>query len=82
MLIAIVITLTIFDNGIFVLQRNPLAVAFGAQSRAKYIERVNPSYAALIQIMDELTSQCACLQLVRAAFLWITALHTTRCHRL
>jgi len=53
-LIAIVITLTIFDNGIFVLQRNPLAVALGAQSRQRYIERVNPSYAALIQVMDTL----------------------------
>jgi hypothetical protein len=53
-IIAIIIILTVFDNGIFVLQRNPLAVAFGAQSRAKYIERVNPSYAALMQIMDEL----------------------------
>ncbi len=53
-LIAIVLTLTIFDNGIFVLQRNPLAVAFGAQGRAGYIARVNPSYAALMQLMDEL----------------------------
>ncbi|MDQ3005351.1 MAG: hypothetical protein M3R47_08210 [Chloroflexota bacterium] len=55
-LIAIVLTLTIFDNGIFVLQRNPLAVAFGAQSRERYIERVNPFYAALMNIMDELPS--------------------------
>ena len=53
-LIAIIIALTIFDNGIFVLQRNPLAVAFGAQSRQRYIERVNPPYAALMQIMDKL----------------------------
>lgn len=53
-LIAIVITLAIFDNGIFVLQRNPLAVALGAQSRQRYIERINPSYAALMQIMDKL----------------------------
>lgn len=53
-LIAIVLILTSFDNGIFVLQRNPLAVAFGAQSRERYIERVNPSYAALMHIMDEL----------------------------
>ena len=53
-LIAITLMLTIFDNGIFVLQRNPLAVAFGAQSRERYIERVNPSYAALMHIMDEL----------------------------
>ena len=53
-LIAIVITLTIFDNGIFVLQRNPLAVALGAQSRQGYIARINPSYAALMQLMDEL----------------------------
>ncbi len=53
-LIAIVITLTIFDNGIFVLQRNPLAVALGAQSRQGYIARINPSYAALMQVMDEL----------------------------
>jgi hypothetical protein len=53
-LIGIVIVLTIFDNGIFVLQRNPLAVAFGAQSRERYIERINPSYAALIDLMDDL----------------------------
>lgn len=52
--IAIVIALTIFDNVMFVLQRNPLAVAFGAQSREGYIARINPSYAELIQIMDEL----------------------------
>ena len=52
--IAIVIVLTIFDNTMFVLQRNPLAVAVGAQSRVKYIERVNPSYAALMKILDEL----------------------------
>jgi hypothetical protein len=55
-LTAIVIMLTIFDNGIFVLQRNPLAVALGAQSRERYIERVNPSYAALMQVMDKLPS--------------------------
>jgi hypothetical protein len=53
-LISIVITLTVFDNAVFVLQRNPLAVAFGVQSREGYIARVNPSYAALLQIMDEL----------------------------
>ena len=53
-LIAVVLALTIFDTGIFVLQRNPLAVAFGAQSRGRYIERVNPSYAALMTMMDEL----------------------------
>jgi hypothetical protein len=51
---AIVIALTLFDNGLFVLQRNPLAVAVGAQSRAGYIARINPSYATLMQIMDEL----------------------------
>ena len=53
-LIAVVIALTIFDLGIFVLQRNPLAVAIGAQTREKYIERVNPSYASLMNIMDKL----------------------------
>ena len=51
---AVVIALTIFDNAAFVLQRNPLAVALGAQTREGYIARVNPSYAALTQIMDEL----------------------------
>jgi dolichyl-phosphate-mannose-protein mannosyltransferase len=51
---AVVIALTVFDNGRFVLQRNPLAVAVGAQSRLGYIARVNPSYASLMQIMDEL----------------------------
>lgn len=52
--IAIVIALTLFDNALFVLQRNPLAVAFGAQSREGYIARINPSYAGLIQTMDVL----------------------------
>ena len=53
-LIAIMIVLTLIDNTIFVLQRNPLAVALGAQSRERYIERINPSYAALMKLMDEL----------------------------
>ena len=53
-LIAIVIAFTVFDNAVFVLQRNPLAVAFGAQSREQYIARINPSYARLIQLMDKL----------------------------
>jgi hypothetical protein len=55
--IAIIITLTVFDNGVIVLQRNPLAVAFGAQSRGQYIARINPSYAALMQILDELPAE-------------------------
>lgn len=53
-LIAIMIVLTLIDNTIFVLQRNPLAVALGAQSRERYIERINPSYAALMKLMEEL----------------------------
>jgi hypothetical protein len=52
--VAVAIALTVFDNATFVLQRNPLAVALGAQSRAGYIARVNPSYAALMQVLDEL----------------------------
>lgn len=54
MVVAVVIALTVFDHGMFVLQRNPLAVALGAQSREQYIARVNPSYAALMQTMDKL----------------------------
>ena len=53
-LIALFIVLTLVDNTIFVVQRNPLAVGTGAQSREGYIERVNPSYAALMTLMDEL----------------------------
>jgi hypothetical protein len=56
-LAAIVITLTLIDNAIFVLQRNPLAVATGAQSREHYIERINPSYAALMTLINELPEQ-------------------------
>ena len=52
-IVAAVLALTVFDLGLFVLQRNPLAVALGAQSRERYIERVNPSYAALMDILDE-----------------------------
>lgn len=53
-LIAGMIALTVFDNAVFVLQRNPLAFALGVQTRASYIERINPSYAALMSLMDEL----------------------------
>jgi hypothetical protein len=53
----IVITLTLIDNMIFVLQRNPLAVATGVQTREHYIERINPSYAALMTLMDQLPKQ-------------------------
>ena len=53
-LIVLVITLTLIDNTIFVLQRNPLAVATGAQSRDGYIARINPSYAELMALMDKL----------------------------
>lgn len=53
-LIAVILMLTVVDNAMFVLQRNPLAVAFGAQTRQRYIERINPSYAALISLMEEL----------------------------
>jgi Dolichyl-phosphate-mannose-protein mannosyltransferase len=52
--IAVVLALTVLDTAIFVLQRNPLAVALGAQTRQRYIERVNPSYAALMSLMNEL----------------------------
>lgn len=53
-IVSIVLAMTIFEIGIFTLQRNPFAVAFGAQTREQYIARVNPSYAALIQTVDEL----------------------------
>ncbi len=53
-LITLSILLTVADNAIFVIQRNPLAVAVGAQSPERYIERVNPSYSALIAVMDGL----------------------------
>ena len=53
-LIIAVITLTVFDNAIFVMQRNPLAVIFGVQSREQYIARINPSYAQLMTLMDEM----------------------------
>jgi hypothetical protein len=56
-LIAFVVALTVVDNGIFVIQRNPLAVAVGAQSRERYIERVNPSYAALMTLVRELPAE-------------------------
>ena len=53
-LIAAVLLLTVFDNAMFVLQRNPLTVALGTQSRQRYIERINPSYAALMTLIGEL----------------------------
>ena len=53
-LISVVIALTLIDSTIFLLQRNPLAVAVGAQSREHYIERINPSYSGLMTLMDQL----------------------------
>ncbi|MBK9927733.1 MAG: glycosyltransferase family 39 protein [Anaerolineales bacterium] len=53
-LIGVTIALTLFSNSMFVLRRNPLAVAFGIQTREQYIAKTSPSYAALIQIVDEL----------------------------
>jgi len=53
-IIAITIALTVFDNAIFALARNPFAIAFGAQTRTQYIQRINPPYAELMQSMDKL----------------------------
>jgi hypothetical protein len=53
-LVGIVVVLTLTDTGIFVLQRNPFAVALGAQSREQYIARIDPSYAALMNRIAEL----------------------------
>ena len=53
-IVAVVIGLSLLDTGLFVFARNPLAVALGTQSRERYIERVNPSYAAILKIVDEL----------------------------
>jgi hypothetical protein len=53
-IVVVVIALTVIDTGIFVLQRNPLPYAFGSQSRLQYMERVNPTYAALYQLMTRL----------------------------
>lgn len=56
-LIGLVLLLIVVDNGIFVIQRNPLSVALGIQSREQYIARVNPSYAALMSLMDQLPAK-------------------------
>jgi hypothetical protein len=55
-IVGVVLALTVFESGVFTLQRDPLAVAFGAQTREQYIARVNPPYAALMQIMEGLPS--------------------------
>lgn len=52
--VGIILALTVFESGVFTLQRNPLAVALGAQTREQYIARVNPPYAALAQLMNSL----------------------------
>ncbi len=54
LIVSLVVALTVFEISLFTLQRNPFAVAFGAQTRGQYIARVNPPYAALMQTMDEL----------------------------
>lgn len=53
-MIAIVITTTVFDTALFTIRRNPLLVALGSQSQSDYIQQINPSYSAVIEIMDKL----------------------------
>ncbi|MGE5642400.1 MAG: hypothetical protein ACM3Y8_05255, partial [Byssovorax cruenta] len=53
-LIGVVISLAILDTTLFFLQRNPLAVTLGLQSREQYIEQVSPSYAGVMQLVDTL----------------------------
>jgi hypothetical protein len=53
-IVALVVALNVFEFGIFTLQRNPLAVAFGARTREQYIARVNPPYAALLELTHTL----------------------------
>jgi 4-amino-4-deoxy-L-arabinose transferase-like glycosyltransferase len=58
-IVGFVLALTVFETGIFTLQRNPLAVALGAQTRQQYIARVNPSYAALTHLMETLPANAS-----------------------
>jgi hypothetical protein len=53
-IVTVVVALTAIDMGMFVLQRNPLSFALGLQSRLQYMQRVNPSYAALYNLMTRL----------------------------
>lgn len=48
-----VLVLTLFDFGLFVLARNPLAVASGLEPKAHYMARVQPDYSQALDLLAE-----------------------------
>lgn len=51
--IAAVIALTLWETALFVVDRNPLAVATGLESREHYLHRVQPAYADALNLLEK-----------------------------
>jgi hypothetical protein len=50
-MVALVITFTLMDNGLSLLVRRPLAYTLGIESRRSYFERMQPGYAAALELV-------------------------------
>lgn len=53
LIVAGVIALTLLEIGLFVVARNPLAVATGLESRRAYVARVQPGYAGMHTLLEQ-----------------------------
>ncbi len=51
-IVAVVIVTTIIDAGLMIIQRNPLAYAFGVETREAYLGKVQPAYAQATQLLE------------------------------
>ena len=51
-MIGLVIAFTLVDNGLSLLVRRPLAYTLGIESRRSYFERMQPGYAAALELVD------------------------------
>jgi hypothetical protein len=48
-----VVAITLIDAGLNVLLRNPLAYAAGIETQEAYLEKVQPSYAHMLQLLEQ-----------------------------
>lgn len=51
-IIWIVLSISLLDNTLYLIVRNPLRYFLGIESRAEYFERVNPDYSELLSLVD------------------------------
>lgn len=53
-LVIFFVIFTLLDFGLLVLNRNPLAVVVGMESRQEYLQRIQPEYAGALNLVEKL----------------------------